>query len=518
MIVSPKHQAVLLNLQNPNRVTATIPTAKTIQHGGRPLVVVPHRLDETLVLRNLGFRPPSPIRFHYSWAGSFAPFSAQIQTAEFLTLNKRGFVLSDIGTGKTLATLWAIDYLMTVGAIQKALIVAPLSTLERAWGDEIFRHFTHREFAVLHGSRGRRTKLLDQDVDFYIVNHDGVKVLESELADRPDINHVVLDEISQAARNASTQRWKSFNRVINKQHPRSCWGLTGTPTPNAPTDSWAQVRLLLPDTITPYANRFRDMVMRQVGTFKWVPRNDATETVHRVMQPAIRFRRDECVDLPPCIYSPREAPLTDDQQKAYKAMAAKLKTEHAGGEILAVNEAVKISKLVQIACGVAYDVNGEEVSIPAVPRLEVVREVIEEAGTKVIVFVPFVSSVRMVAEHLRQHGLSVEVIHGQVKKADRDSIFKAFQQSTDPQILVAQPAAMSHGLTLTAASTIIWYAPITSNDVFEQANGRITRPGQKNTQVIVMIEGTPVERRIYSRLRSKQTLQGVLLDLFDSDT
>lgn len=84
-------------------------------------------------------------------------------------------------------------------------------------------------------------------------------------------------------------------------------------------------------------------------------------------------------------------------------------------------------------------------------------------------------------------------------------------------MLVAQPAAMSHGLTLTAASTIVWYAPIPSNDIFEQANARITRPGQKHSQLIVMIEGTPIERKYYQRLKDKQKVQGVLLDLIKAD-
>ena len=107
---------------------------------------------------------------------------------------------------------------------------------------------------------------------------------------------------------------------------------------------------------------------------------------------------------------------------------------------------------------------------------------------------------------------SVEVIYGDVSKTERDKIFKSFQSNADPKVLVAQPAAMSHGLTLTAASTIVWYSCVTSNEIFEQANGRINRPGQKMNNFIIMLEGTPVERRIYSRLRKKQKLQGALLD------
>ena len=251
--------------------------------------------------------------------------------------------------------------------------------------------------------------------------------------------------------------------------------------------------------------------MKQLSQFTWVPKPEATEKVHEAMQPAVRFTRDECVDLPPLMYETRQVGLTKEQGKAYKEMVNKLRTEAEEGEITAVNEAVKMAKLVQIACGVVYANDGSEVTIPSNPRVEETREIVHQAEGKVIVFVPFVSSVKMVAEELAKD-FSVEVIHGGVKKQERDRIFGAFQKSKEPKVIVAQPAAISHGLTLTSASTIIWYSCVTSNEVFEQANGRINRPGQKMNNFIIMLEGTPVEKRIYSRLKNKQKMQGALLD------
>jgi SNF2 family DNA or RNA helicase len=184
----------------------------------------------------------------------------------------------------------------------------------------------------------------------------------------------------------------------------------------------------------------------------------------------------------------------------------------AAGEVTAVNDAVKANKLIQICAGALYGEDREILEVDAKPRLDVVLEVIEEAGTKVIVFVPFVSSIELVSSYLRKHGLTVECVHGEVSKHERDRIFQAFQRTATPRVLVAIPGAMSHGLTLTAASTVVWYAPITSNDTFVQANGRITRPGQTQKQLIVMIEGSDIERKYYSRLRLKQKVQGTLLD------
>jgi SNF2 family DNA or RNA helicase len=512
MLIWKDKKALLLKSRNPDRITNVIPTAKTFTVKGTPYVAVPHKLTETKVLRNLGYEPPAPIREYYEWPGRYKPFDAQREAAAFLTMYDRAFNLSELGTGKSLASLWAYDYLRSTGHVNKVLIISPLSTLERTWADEVFQHFPHLEYAVLHGSRQKRLKLLNTDVDVYIINHDGVQIIEEALQTRDDIDIVIVDEIAQAARNAGTDRWKAINKVINRhKKPRACWGMTGTPTPNAPTDAWAQCRLITPSNVPPYFNRFKAQVMRQLSQFSWVPKPDATEIVHNVMQPSVRFTRDECVDLPPLMYETRQVPLTKEQEKAYKEMVAKMRTEADNGEITAVNEAVKMGKLVQIACGVVYNTEKEEVTIPSKPRIDETKEIVRQAEGKVIVFVPYVSSVNMVAEELAKE-FTVEVIHGGVKKDERDRIFGAFQKSKDPKVLVAQPAAMSHGLTLTSASTIVWYSCVTSNEVFEQANGRINRPGQKMKNFIIMLEGTPVEKRIYQRLRTKQKMQGALLD------
>lgn len=519
MIVSKKHFALLLRLRNPAAVTSVIPKAKLIQFNGITYVAVRHRLDEVKVLRNIGISAPSPINYYYEWPGRFSPFKAQQEAASFLTLNTRAFNLSDMGTGKTMASLWAYDYLKKLGKVNKLLVISPLSTLERTWADELFNHFPHLTSVVLHGTRERRLKLLEVDADVYLINHDGVKVkgLLDALDKRPDISLVIVDEISQMARNSGTERFAILNKIINGKVPRNAWGLTGTPTPNEPTDAWAQCRLLVPSRVSPYFTRFKQTVMKQTGPFSWQPRPDAMDIVHNAMQPAIRFTRDECVDLPPCTFQMRNVELSKDQKTHYREMFKQLKTEIASGQVTAVNEAVKAQKLIQIACGVVYGQgDGNEATmldIDAAPRLAVLKEIIEEANTKVIIFVPFVSAVAKVDAFLKSENFTTAVIHGGISKNDRDVIFRAFQTKDDPKVLIAQPATLSHGLTLTAASTIVWYAPITSADTFTQANARIVRPGQNHSQLIVMVEGSEIERKYYKRLKDKQKTQGILLDL-----
>jgi SNF2 family DNA or RNA helicase len=519
MLVSKKHQKLLLNLNNPERVLEIMPQAKLVNFKGRDLVAVPHRLDEVRVLRNIGIDAPGPMKYHYDWPGLYRPYDHQFVTADFLVLNPRAFCLNDMGTGKTISVLWAYDFLRRWDYAQGALlVVGPLSTLERTWADEVFRHFPHLNVAVLHGSASRRMKLLEAGADVFVINHDGIKSKEMQaaLAERVKdgrISVVVPDELS-AFRNQSTERWKSLQKITREA--QYVWGLTGTPIPSEPTDAYGQVKLINPGNVPKYFNAFRDAVMRQITQFKWVAREGALDHVYSVMQPAVRFSRADCIDLPPTTYQMAEAPMTDDQQRVYNDMLGRMRAEFQGGQITALNEAVMVGKLLQIACGAAYTADGDDVIVPAEARIRLVLELIEQSRGKVIVFVPFRGALAYLGERLRKEWgeEGVAEIHGGVSKNERDQIFADFQRREYPRVLLAQPATMSHGLTLTAANTMIWFAPINSAETYQQACARIVRPGQKLNTLIVHVEGSAVERKMYDRLQRRTTTQGVLLEMF----
>jgi SNF2 family DNA or RNA helicase len=233
--------------------------------------------------------------------------------------------------------------------------------------------------------------------------------------------------------------------------------------------------------------------------------------VKDAMQPSVRFSLDECLDLPEQTYETRRVEMSTGQKKAYADMLNKLRAEHDAGEIIAVNEAVKAGKLMQIALGFGYDTNGETVSFDCVDRLKVCKEVIEESSAKVLVFVPYTGALEAVAEELRKDW-EVGVVQGSTSKHDRDDVFNNFQKGGSMRVLVANPATLSHGLTLTAADTIIWFGPINSNETYQQACARVRRPGQKKTTVIAHLTATPLEDKAYNRLRNKQAMQGLLLD------
>jgi SNF2 family DNA or RNA helicase len=519
VLVIEKAKALALKLSNPNRVLDTIPTARRMTVRGMDIVVTPHRLDEVRVLNNMGIKAPSPIMHYYDWPGRFIPFDHQKETAAFLTLHTKGLVLNDIGTGKTQSALWAADYLIRTKQVKKVLILSPLSTLERVWGDAIFMGFPDRKFVVMHGTAERRRRLMQEDVDFYIINHDGFPIIADDAHGMFDL--VIVDEAA-TLRNPSTQRFKQFRKWTVANPEVRLWLMTGTPTPNDPTDAWSLAKLVDSPNCTKTFTAFREQVMTKIGQWKFIPRADAMETVSHILQPSVRYTRDECFDLPETIIQTRQVDLTPEQKKYYGAMLKDLvvevsKVSASGGTISAVNEAVKVQKLVQIACGVAYGDDGQNIELDASPRVKLVKELIEEVGEKVIVFVPLTGTLHMLERELSKHW-SVAVVNGAVSSSKRNVIFKDFQDSKEPHVLIAHPGTMAHGLTLTTASTIIWYGPVNSNETYVQANGRIERIGKNKTSNLIHIEATALEHKMYDRLRNKQGLQGLLLDLIQEQT
>jgi len=254
--------------------------------------------------------------------------------------------------------------------------------------------------------------------------------------------------------------------------------------------------------------------MLKMGMYRWIPKPTAQNIVHKALQPAIRFEKADCLDLPPVTFVDRDAPLTPQQLKYYRILKKQMLIEASGEEITAVNAAVQINKLLQIAGGAVYSDNGEIIEFDVSNRLNVVQEVIEESSHKVLVFVPFTHTIELLQKHLAKNNITCDVINGAVSVNNRADIVKQFQDSPEPKVLIIQPKAASHGLTLTAANTIIWYAPCTSVETYLQANARIDRPGQVNNMTVVHINGSPVETRMYSMLRGNIDNHQKVIDLY----
>lgn len=513
MLVHKKSNSLILRLKDPTRVTDVIPKSRLVKYKGHTLVQVRFGLDEARVLRNMGIKAPSPIEYHYEWRGKFKPMDHQRVTSAFFTLNNRAICLNDMGTGKSLSALWAADYLMDQGAVGKALITCPRSTMRAVWEDECVKHFMfNRRTVVLQGSRSQRLKLLEQDADFYIINHDGVKVIADALEERHDIDLKLIDEAA-VLRNAMSARYKIMHHLIRPTD--WLWMMTGTPCPRAPTDAWALARLLGNPKAPPYFTAFKARTMVQLTPYKWVPKPDAYQQAYDILQPGIRFRKEDVLkDLPPVTFTRRMCDLTKEQKHHYAQMHKLLVMQsRTGGPITAANAAVKLQKLLQVCAGSVYDNNGGAVDVNSADRLKALEESVEVAGHKVLVFVPFRAALQKVAAHLAQRW-SVEVVDGSTSDRERQRIFAAFQNEDDPHILVAHPGTTAHGLTLTRADTTIWYAPIFSLEIFEQANNRMNRPGQKSNMTVVLLAATALETGIYDALAGKARVQDSVLDLY----
>ena len=448
----------------------------------------------------------------YQWPRppGFQPFEHQKSTAEFLISNRKAFCFNEQGTGKTASVIWAVDYLMNLGVVKRVLVVCPLSIMKSAWQADLFKFALHRTVSVAYGSAKKRKEILNAGAEFVIVNFDGVSILKNEII-RGGFDLIVIDEAS-AYKNTRTVRWKDMREVC--RIVKGLWMLTGTPAAQSPVDAYGLAKLINPKGVAPFFGQFRDQVMIKITDYRWVPRPEAKAIVRNVLQPAIRFEKKDCLDLPSVTFMDRDAPMTAQQRKYYKTLAKQMLIEAAGEDISAVNAAVKVSKLLQIACGSVYTDTGEVIDFDASERLNVVQEVVDECSNKVLIFVPFSHSIEMVRRHLTKNGVSCEVINGDVNVNKRAEIVQLFQTSTDPKVLIIQPQAASHGLTLTAADTIIWYAPCTSVETYLQANARIDRPGQVNPMTVVHVKGSPVEARMYALLRNNIRNHNEIIDLY----
>lgn len=492
---------------------ALFPHGVRIQWNGAEMFVVRHGHDETRLLRNLGLPVPAPIVEHYDFpsADKLKPFGKQVLTAAGMTMHTSFFVLNDMGTGKTKACIWAHDYLQREGLAHAMLVVAPLSTLDFTWAREIFNTFPHKTVRVLTGDARRRKKLLAQKADVYVVNHDGVKVVINELLARSDIDVICFDEAA-AYRNARADRSKIARKLAKNR--RYIWGMTGSPTPSAPTDAFGLAHLITPATAPRSWVQFRQDTMINVSQFRWVPRKDAHETVAALLQPAVRFSLDEIVELPPLIEREVQVPMGTRQKQVYDAMRDHASAMLKEGTITASNGGVVFSKMLQASIGWIYGNDDHNIiALDNQGRLQALLDMIESADRKVLVFSPFKSATAGIAELLTREKIDFATVTGDTPQRERTEIFSAFQGSSKYHVINAHPECMSHGLTLTAADTIIWFGPVTKLETFEQANARITRVGQAHKQQIIKLVSTPAERMLYRRLKDKHELQENILDM-----
>jgi SNF2 family DNA or RNA helicase len=512
-----QNKAVLVNTRHPHKITEVIEKATIVQQTELPngqvgsTVAVPWNMRNTKILRNLGFKKtPAPITGKYKWPGIYTPMKHQVETAAFLTMHPRAFCLNDMGTGKTMSCAWAADYLLERGIINRVLIIAPLSILDTAWRADLFKSVMHRRVDIAHGTPEKRRAVLKAGAEFVIINYDGIEVVHKDLLEG-GFDLIICDEAS-ALKNSNIKRWKLINQLISPE--TWVWLLTGTPAAQSPDEAYGLAKMINPKSVPKYHGAFKDLVMYKVSTFRYVPRKEAKEIVHRTLQPAIRFTKEECMDLPEMTYVDREVPLTSQQARYYENLRQELLVEAAGQEISAINAAVEMNKLLQISSGAVYSDTGEIVAFDCKNRLNEMLEIVEQASHKTLIFANFKHSIDTIQEFLTKHKITNAAISGDVSLNKRSDIIQRFQTTPEPHVLVIQPQAASHGITLHAANTIIWWSPIPSLEYYLQANARVHRAGQKNPCTVIHLFGSTVERQMYTRLQGKKEDQASLLAMY----
>jgi SNF2 family DNA or RNA helicase len=475
-------------------------------------ITLAHTPAFTIPLRAVGIEVPPSIRTTYDWCGG-TPFEIQMRTCEMMTENPRSYVLNSMGTGKTRCALWSFDYLKKLGLVNKMLVVCPLSTMTFTWGHEIMKASPHLRWTVLHGTaQKRRDRLADESMDVYIINHDGLRVVAKEIANRKDIDVVLLDELAVYRNN--TVRTKIAGKVTADK--AVVWGMTGSPMPNFVTDIYQQIKIITPWRVPKYFSWLRDELMFKVSQFKWVNKVGAIDKAFDYMQPSVRYTLDDIMELPEAyVPPPQYTELSDEQKRIYDSIRKYCTVMVANKEITAMNAGVVMAKLLQASAGWIYDSKRNIYQIGGEARLQALADIVEGAAGKTIVFVNYLHALHGVAACLKDRGFTPHVVEGSTPLHERTRIFNVFQNTDDRSPLVVYPKCISHGLTLTAADTAVWFLPPLSAETYDQCNARIRRVGQTRKQLFVHLCSTPIERQVYNLLTNRLLQQDSFLRLLE---
>lgn len=448
------------------------------------------------------------------------PFAHQIQTTKFLLDHGSAFVLNDAGTGKTLSVLWAWWYLRRIGRAGALLVVCPKSIVFSAWAADIMAALPQANVSYVVGVAAKRVKLCAPGYDIYVMNHDGIKH-NPILFKNSTITHVAIDEAS-AFNDRKTERFKMLKKFCEK---RTAWAMTATPVAHSPDRAWALAQLVGKTTQNISYSRFRSTVCYEVkvGAFsKWEPRRGAEKIVFDTLQPAIRFRKDDCLDLPPLMYEDRHVAPSVEQKKFVDSIIKNWQWEEMNGHkavatISGDNAAIRLNKLLQAYQGAVIRDDKSILYVDCKARIDEVCAVIDESVGKVIIATPFRAVNSMLVGRLGKiygHD-AVAAITGSVGLSERTQIVANMQNEDHPlRILCAHPETASHGLTLTQASTTIWYGPYFKSEFYAQLNERMNRPGQVRSMRIVHIISDKLEQSVFELVRQRLATQDNILGLY----
>ena len=426
-----------------------------------------------------------------------APYAHQKTTTDFIVNTKRCLITSDPGTGKTRAVL---DAHAILGG--KTLVLAPLSILEAAWGEDISKFQPQIKYGVAY-AKNRKKIFEDNTNEMVITNFEAVNFLQKNTHLLEKFDTIVIDEFT-AFKNREAKRSKNLNKII------SCFtnriAMSGTPNSNTILDIWHPV--LLVDGGERLGTRFYSF-RHQACTPKfngfaneWIDKPGIEEAVaNKLSDISIRYALSDCIDLPDNIVRTINTKLTPNVQKQYKLLADESVLYTKSGTVNAINAAARVKKLLQLVTGAVYDEDGV-VQFVHQERYDIVMTLVAQRAHSLVAF-NWKHERDALVELAQKEGFTYEVIDGSVPAERRKDIVARYQAG-QIKVLFCHPQSAGHGLTLTKASTVIWCSPTYNAEHYQQFNQRIYRAGQtqKTETILIQARGT-WEPEVYKKLNTK---------------
>ena len=426
-----------------------------------------------------------------------APYAHQKTTTDFITNIKTCLITSDPGTGKTRAVL---DAHAILGG--KTLVLAPLSILEAAWGEDIYKFQPEIKYGVAY-AKNRKQVFEDDENEMVITNFEAVNFLSKNTHYCEQFDTIVIDEFT-AFKNREAKRSKNLKKIISYFTNRIA--MSGTPNSNTILDIWHPALLI--DDGKRLGTRFYAF-RHQVCTPKfngfaneWIDKPGIEEAVaDKLSDISIRFALSDCIDLPDNIVRTVNTKLTPNIQKQYKTLADESVLYTKSGTVNAVNAAARVKKLLQLVTGAVYDEDGV-VQFVHQERYDIVMTLVNQRAHSLVAF-NWKHERDALVELANKEGITYDVIDGTVPAERRKDIVARYQAG-QIKVLFCHPQSASHGLTLTRASTVIWCSPTYNAEHYQQFNQRIYRAGQtqKTETILIQARGT-WEPEVYKKLNTK---------------
>lgn len=443
-------------------------------------------------------------------------FGHQVQSVAFMAAHARALDASDPGTGKTRVQIEDFAARRVRGG-GKALVIAPKSLLHSAWEADVQHFAPSLRVSVAHASN--RAEAFAEDADVYVTNTDAARWLAKQSpAFFRTFDTLIVDEIT-CFKHPTSQRSKALSKIRGYFKYRR--GLTGTPNANTILDIWHQVFLLDDGQRlgrSYFAFRSQVCSPRQVGPqpnmVKWEDKPGAEIAVGDLIKDiTVRHKFEECVDIPPNHRYTVPFQMCARHQRTYDKMLDDAILQLRGGTVTAVNAAVQVAKLLQVASGAVYDTSGKY-HVLDTDRYELVAELAAARRHSLVFFLWEHQRDQLIAQ-LKAQGITYAVIDGTVTDKARDEAVRNFQAGFY-RVLLAHPQSAAHGLTLTRATTAIWCSPTYNLEHFLQGNRRIYRIGQgSRTETILVIAPGTIEEKVAARLVEKGERQMDLLEILE---